>query len=203
MAIDHFEKRQLKPGQVDWNFNLIYAGDPAVATMVEQYRPFLTHAGLYDPIPPEWLHTTVLSMGTTEEYSETEMLAVAERVQTKVAELTLPEFSSDSWWMLFGNVVFHISPDDQYTKLYDVVRESVTEVVGSERTAKTAHGRYLSHSTFAYAKTHDNEREIIEKLQKSNIEPAKFRALHMPLIRQWAKDGHYEWEIVKQIDITG
>ena len=39
MAIDHFKKRQLLSGQVDWNFNLIFAGDEAVVNMVHAYEP--------------------------------------------------------------------------------------------------------------------------------------------------------------------
>lgn len=201
MATDHFEKRDLLPGQVDWNFNLIFAGDKDVVRMVEEYAPSLKHPGLHQPAPPEWLHATVLSMGTTEDYTEEEMLSVAEKVQLRVNELTLPEFSFDSWWMLFGNVVFHISPDDEFTKLYDIVTTSLAEVVGNERVTKTPHGRYLPHSTFAYAKTHKNEREIIEQLNSSHVVPAHFRAKHMPLIRQWANDGHYEWEVVKPVNI--
>ena len=75
------------------------------------------------------------------------------------------------------------------------------EVVGEERSTKTAHGRYISHSTFAYAKTHDNEDQIHEIMAGSHVKSAKFRATHMPLIRQVTNDGHYEWEIVKQINL--
>lgn len=201
MATDHFEKRQLLPGQIDWNFNLIFKGDEAVAKMVNEYKPALIHPGLYPPVPPEWLHTTILRVGTTEEFTEDEMLAVAEKVQADIDGLSLPEFSFDSWWMLFGNVIFHISPDDEFTKLYDVVTASVASVLGSERASKTLHGRYLSHSTFAYAKTHQNEHEIIEQLRNTQIAPARFRAAHMALVKQWPNNGHYEWEVIKQIEL--
>jgi len=202
MAIDHFEKRQLRPGQVDWNFNLIFAADPDVARMAEQYAPLLNHPGLYKPVPTEWLHSTILGIGTTEMFSEAEMLAVADKVQEHVAGIKLPKFRFDSWWLLFGNVVFHISPDDELTKLYNVVVASLAEVVGMERASKTPHGRFLAHTTFAYTKSHQNEHEIHDQLTKADIEPAHFRATQMPLIRQWPVDGHYEWEIVKQVGLS-
>ena len=202
MATDHFEKRQLLPGQIDWNFNLIFAGNPDVSRMAEQYAPFLTYPGLYKPAPSEWLHSTILRVGTTDEFSEAEMRAVAAKVQENVDGIRLPEFRFDSWWLLFGNVVFHISPDDELTKLYDVVTVALTEVVGAERTSKTPHGRFLAHSTFAYAKSHQNEHDLHDRLTEARIEPARFRATQMPLIRQWPVDGHYEWEIVEQVILT-
>ena len=84
MAVDHFEKRNLLPGQIDWNFNLIFAGDQAIAKMASEYKAALTHPGLYTPVPPEWLHTTILRIGTTDEFTEAEMIAVAENVQIGV-----------------------------------------------------------------------------------------------------------------------
>lgn len=203
MSIDHFEKRQLLPGQIDWNFNLTFAGNSDVARMVNEYAPILTHPELlHKPVPPQWLHATVLRLGTTEQITESEALAVAAKVQEAVVNLELPEFRFDSWWLLFGNIVFHISPDDEFTKLYDIVTTALAEVVGKERASKTPHGRYLAHSTFAYAKTHQNEDKIHDIMINSHVEPARFRAAHMPLVRQWAHDGHYEWEVVKQIDLS-
>ena len=202
MSFDHFEKRKLMPGQIDWNFNVTFTGDSAVERMVQDYEPVLNHPDLlHKPVPAEWLHATVLRLGTTEEISEVEALAIAEKVQEAVLTLKLPDFRFDSWWLLFGNVVFHISPDDQFTKLYEIVKAAMTEVIGKDRASKTPHGRYLAHSTLAYAKTHDNESQIHDLMSSSDVKPAKFRAKQMPLIRQYDNDGHYEWEIVKQIDL--
>ncbi len=170
--------------------------------MVNEYTSVLNQSELlHKPIPAEWLHTTVLNLGTTKDISEAEALAVAEKVQQGVSKLKLPEFRFDSWWLLFGNVVFHISPDDEFTKLYDIVRDALEAVVGSERAAKASRGRYLAHSTFAYAKTHMSEYKIHEIMSSAHIEFARFHVTNMPLLRQWAHDGHYEWEVVKDISL--
>lgn len=132
MAIGHFEKRQLLPDQIDWNFNLVFDGNTDVHRMAQEFAPHLTHLGLYPPIPPEWLHTAILRISTTEEYREEEMLLEADKVQLGVRGLELPEFRFDSWWLLFENVVFHISPGDEFTKLYDIVTESLVAEVGEE-----------------------------------------------------------------------
>lgn len=122
MAQDHFEKHSYQRGKIDWNFNITFADQPEVAALAKAYAPIIRHPGLYDPIPPEWLHATILRVGTTEEYTEAEMLAVAQKVQDELAKMSFPEFAFDSWWLWGGGVALHISPDDAFGKLYEVVR---------------------------------------------------------------------------------
>jgi len=201
MAIDHFERHFRKKNQIDWNFNLVFDGQPAVAEMAREYAKIIRHPGLYDPIPVEWLHATILRVGLTDDYTEAEMLAVAAKLQESLAALTLPEFYFDSWWLWSGGVVLHISPDDEFSKLYDCVIEALEQVVGTERTTHSPHGRFIAHMGLAYPKTHNKEYEIHEQLVAHPVKPAKFRAVSMPLIRQWPTNGHYEWEVVEDIKI--
>lgn len=201
MAIDHFERHFYKKDQVDWNFNLVFDGQPAVADMVRDYAKIIPHPGLYDPIPPEWLHATILRIGLTDDYTEAEMLAVAAKVQLSVAGLDLPEFSFDSWWLWSGGIVLHITPDDEFGKLYDHVLAALTAVVGPKRATHSPHGRLIPHTALVYPKTYHTEHEVMEQLLAHPIRPAKFRASHMPLIKTWSTNGHYEWEIVQEVTI--
>jgi 2'-5' RNA ligase len=201
MATDHFEKHFHKPNQVDWNFNVLFNGQPDVSRMAEQYAQVLQHPGLYKPIPPQWLHSTILRVGLVDDYTEAEMLAVADKLQDKLANLKLPEFFFDSWWLWGGNVVFHISPDDQFTKVYDEVIAALEAVVGSDRTTKSPHESFIAHTSLVYSKAHNSEREIHDKLLANPVKPATFNARSVSLIKQWSTDGHYEWEVVKDISI--
>jgi 2'-5' RNA ligase len=201
MSQDHFEKHAYQKGKIDWNFNVTYNDQPAVAAMAEAYKSVIQHPGLYPPIPPQWLHATILRVGTTDEYTEAEMLAVAEKIQEEVTRITFLKFSFDSWWLWDGNVCFHLSPDDEFKKLYDVVISALESVVGPERTTKSPHGTFIAHTSLAYAKTHNREDEIHAQLAASRVEPAQFNVTHIPLIKQWPISGHYEWEVVKDIVI--
>lgn len=176
MAIDHFERGNRKPGQVKWNFNLVFDGQPAVAEMARQYAEVIKHPGLYSPIPAQWLHATILSIGSTDEYTETEMLAVATKLQASLSGLSLPEFSFDSWWLWDGNVVLHISPDDKFSMLYEHVVTALQSVVGDDRTTHSPHGSFIAHTALAYAKTHDREHEINHQLAAHPVKPATFKA---------------------------
>lgn len=111
MAQDHFERHNHYPGVVDWNFNVVFAGDRSVAAMAEAYKPLLTKPEFYEPIPTEWLHATILRVGKLEDYTEAEMLAVADKVQNRGKDLILPEFHFGDHMIIYGNVCFKIEPE--------------------------------------------------------------------------------------------
>jgi 2'-5' RNA ligase len=201
MAIDHFLLRHIKDNQVDWNFNVVFEGQPAVAEMSKQYAPAIQHPGLYKPIPPQWMHATILSLGTVEDFTEQEVQAVAAKLEPILARLELPEFNFDSWWLWGGNVVLHISPEDEFTKIYDAVISALESVVGPERTVKTPHGKFIAHTSLAYTRSHDKEHELHNQLVAHPVTPVSFKVGYLPLLRQWAHDGHYEWEVIKKIPI--
>ncbi|HEX4774588.1 MAG TPA: hypothetical protein VH234_03660, partial [Candidatus Saccharimonadales bacterium] len=87
------------------------------------------------------------------------------------------------------------------TKLYDHVIAALESVVGPDRTTKSPHGTFISHTALAYTKTHDKEQEIHAQLVASPVKPTAFNATSLSLIKQWPTDGHYEWEVIKYIAI--
>lgn len=201
MAQDHFERHNHYDGVVDWNFNVVYDNHPSVVAMAKAYAPYLRRPELYDPIPTEWLHATILRVGPVEDYTEAEMLAVAEKVQAAASQLTLPEFHFGDLVLVRGNICFRIEPERELEKLYTIVTESLESVVGPERATKSPYGEFIAHTSLAYTKAQDNESEIEAALNAAHIQPATFKITSMPLIRQRPTNGHYEWEIVKDIHV--
>jgi hypothetical protein len=201
MAQDHFERHNHHAGVIDWNFNVTFEGEASVAAMADGYKLFLSRPELYAPIPAQWLHATILRIGTADEYKEAEMLSVAELVQERVGSLNLPEFHFGAPKILFGNVCFPIEPSPELEKLYTIVTESLQQIVGQARATKSPYGSFIAHSSFVYTKARDNEAETEAMLAGVDIPPARFRIRHMPLIRQRPVDGHYEWEVVRDISV--
>lgn len=143
--------------------------------MVSEYKPVIAHHGLYEPVPAQWLHSTILRVGLTDDYTETEMLSVTKILAPKLASLQLPKFTFDSWWLWGGNVVLHITPDDEYKKIYGCVAEALQDVVGAARATKAPYG-FVPHVTLAYSKAQHQEREIHRRLVQTPVRPATFRA---------------------------
>lgn len=202
MATDHFKAHSYQKGRADWNFNILVGKQPDVQRMANEYAPtLLAQAGLYGPVPADWLHMTILRIGLTDEFSEEEMLRVVGILAPKLANIQLSELAFDSWWQWGGNIVFHISPHEELASIYKAVVTSVEEVVGKDRTVLTPHGQFIPHVTLAYTKDRHDELATNEALSKTRVIPARFRAPAVALIRQWPVDGHYEWEVVREMPV--
>lgn len=113
MAIDHFDKYRFQENRVDWNFNILFDDQPQVAELASKYASLLQYPGLHKPVPGQWLHATVLRVGFLEEFSEAEMLEVAELIEQKITKIKIPELILGQWWLWDGNPVLHITPDEQ------------------------------------------------------------------------------------------
>lgn len=199
MAEDHFIKHPHPPGEEDWNFNVVFNDQPQVAEMVAKYAKLLDHRGLYPPIPGEWLHATILRVGTTDEYTEAEMMQVAQALEPKLAAMKLPEFQLGLWWMWGGTPVLHIAPEDPLETVFDLIMAEIKKVVGGARMPRPT--RFIPHVTLAYTLKHDQADEIYKKLVENPIPPVAFTVTHMPLIKQRIVDAHYEWDVVKNLKI--
>ncbi len=204
MAQDHFERHSHNAGQagvLDWNFNIIF-DEAAVHRWAEEYSSLLKRPELYEPIPPQWLHSTILRVGRYEDYTQEEMLQVADRVQELVRDVKLSTCQFGTYKNIHGNVTFALTPEEQIEKLYSAVVTALEEVVGPERATKSPYGRFISHTSLAYTGTQDNEAAIDESMHSAGIKSPTFRIRHMPLIKQRPVDGHYEWEIVKDVTLS-
>jgi 2'-5' RNA ligase len=201
MAVDHFQKHRYQENQRDWNFNVLFDGQSAVIKMAKDYARLLDHQALYPPVPPRWLHATILRVGSVDDYRESEMVAVAEILQHKLACLELPTFAFDSWWLWGGNVVLHISPEDQFSKLHDHLICALRAVVGRERVDTLSKSEFIPHVTLAYTRSHHREHEINARLAAGPVESAVFVTTRLSLISQWQTGGHYEWRVVKNIPV--
>jgi 2'-5' RNA ligase len=202
VARDHFGAHSYQANRVDWNFNVTFDGSSDVARMVADYSNVVSHPGLYAPVPSEWIHSTILRVGFVSDFTENEMLATSRLLSAELSDLHLPEFVCDSWWLWGGNVVLHLTPEENLTTLYTALLDCLRRVVGPDRTPVSSRGSFIPHITLAYTRTHDQETEIHDQLSKTNVIPARFSIDTVSLLRQWPTNGHYEWDVVEQIPIS-
>ncbi len=198
MAKDHFKTHFHLPGEVDWNFNILFDDQPQVGEMVRKYDELISHKGLYPPIPSKWLHITLLRVGLTTQYSEKEMLDVVEKLVPILANFEMPDLILGPWWVWRGNPVLHVTPDDQLEELYDIITATIKSIVG-DRIAPLP--RLIPHLTLAYNRDYNQEKEVHQQLSKKWIAPVLFRANNLSLVRQEQKAPFYSWELVKSIGI--
>ncbi len=226
MAINHFEKHREQIGRIDWNFNLLFNDQPQVPQLAAKYAPLLQHPGLHKPVPGQWLHATVLRVGFLEDFTETEMLAVADRLEHKLTNMKMSELRLEKWWLWNGGPVLGITPKRQLYTIYGYLMESLIEVIGRDRlptlsipprgrfetavaSLLRAIGRdripiqfqFLPHITLAYPKTYNAESSLSKQLKSQAVEGVNIRVKSVSLIKQYILDDYYAWEIVKDIQI--
>jgi len=134
MAIDHFTKHSYARKRTDWNFNILFNDQPQVAQLARQYKPLIEHPGLYPPLPAEWLHATVLRVGFLEDFSEAEMLTVADALESKLAHMRMRELLlGQRWWLWNGGPVLSITPQSQLQEIFRQTLDTLATVVGRHR----------------------------------------------------------------------
>lgn len=199
MAADHFIKHPLARERTDWNFNILFNDQPQVAAYVEQYRPLLDHSGLYQAVPSEWLHATILRVGFLEDFTEEEMLELAKRLEPKLSSLKVPELMLGQWLLYGGNPCVHFTPEDPLTEVFTAVSDEVASTLGKNRFK--APTKFTPHITLAYSKSYDDEADLFKQLESKQIKAVPVRAEQLSLIKQHVENNYYVWEIVKDIEI--
>jgi 2'-5' RNA ligase len=197
MATDHFIAHPRSRECTDWNFNILFNDQPKVGTYVKQYKSALKHPGLYETVPGEWLHATVLRVGLLEDFSEKEMLETAERLEQKLANLSLPQLLLGQWFIWDGNPCLHITPDTQLQEVLRLIVEALNETVGKNRAPQKQ--SFTPHVTLAYSKAYDDELGLYKQLEGQHIKSLKIRANSVSLIKQHVENDYYVWDIVKTL----
>lgn len=200
MAIDHFVTHQRQQGRADWNLNILFNDQSQVAEYAAKYYQALQHHGLYEPVPSEWLHATVLRIGFFDDFSEVEMLEYASRLEARFEDIQMPEFLLGQWWIWGGNPCVHFTPRDPMMRMFSIVMEELTALVGADRLPDKQ--RLTPHITLAYSKSYEDEIELHRQLETVSAPAVSVRAKRLSLIKQWIVDHHYEWEVVKDIPLN-
>jgi 2'-5' RNA ligase len=204
MAKDHFERHAYMKGKTDWNFNLLFDAAPQVSAMAERYAPLLQHPGLYPPVPLEWLHLTVLRVGSTSEATGEEMDQVCTKLAPRLAGLALPEFTVGPAWTYIGYPLLHITPERPLDSVFQEVLHALQAVVGPDRMPRPidrSATKLMPHIALAYPKNYDAENEVEQTLIDHPIPPVTIRIPQLSLIKQWPTGEHYEWEVIKNIPL--
>jgi 2'-5' RNA ligase len=202
MAKDHFERHFYMKDRVDWNFNLLFDTAPQVGAMAEQYAPLLRHPGLYPPVPPQWLHLTVLRVGFTSEATQQEMEQVCANLAPKLASVAMPEFTVGPAWAYIGYPLLHVTPEEPLDNVFQEVLQALESVVGTDRMPRPVDRsatKLMPHIALAYPKNYDSDSDVERILADHPIPAVTARIPQLSLIKQWPTGEHYEWEIVRNI----
>jgi 2'-5' RNA ligase len=172
--------------------------------MAQRYARLLDHPGLYPPVPPQWLHLTVLRAGFTTEFTESEMQAVAARLEAPLAAQKMITLTLGPAWVYKGYPLLRTLPEEPLEAIFQQVVGALKVEVGEERMPHPVDRpitKLAPHVSLAYTRNYDNEDEVQRTIAENPIPPVSVRLGYLSLVRQRPTDGHYEWEVVENIPL--
>ncbi len=199
MATDFFKKHPWGVGQIDWHFLVIFDKQPQIKELAEAYKPLLQHPGLYPPIPAQWLHATLLRVGSIEIISEESMEEVAQLIQKRSRDLTVPELTLDSPWVWSGSVCLSVNPGEPMKNLFKIIEAATTEVLKDK--APTPE-KFVPHVTLAYPRDTNDDEGIEKQLKQAQVDPMKFVPTELCLVKQRQTPPYYQWEVITRIPLS-
>ncbi|MFB7906637.1 2'-5' RNA ligase family protein [Kitasatospora sp. NPDC056076] len=161
----------------------------AAEQLVGPYRDIAATPGLH-PVPPQWLHITVLHAGVVDDVTDNELTAIVGRVRDLAADIE--PFDLILGRVSVGNVALESAgyPGAPARRLWEMTARANREVVGDRWPLIPT--QWYPHSSIAYAGPdgHLADRTTL-KARLSDVEaaPVTVPVTSISLVSQW-HDGH-------------
>jgi 2'-5' RNA ligase len=198
MANDHFKTNLWEPDEVDWHFLITLHDQHHMRSIVEHYAHLYRHPGLYPPVPFEWLHMTIVRIGSVTAITHEAMTDVVDHLRPILAQTKLPELLLGPWWLWTGSVVLHVTPEEPITRLFNAVMTALATVLGEKAPKRS---EFIPHVTLAYARTYQQELEVHQQLSAQWVDPIPVRIQALSLVKEKQTIPFYSWDGVTDIPI--
>ncbi|AXK36575.1 hypothetical protein DVA86_32370 [Streptomyces armeniacus] len=188
------------PGRRDLHWHLLPPPD-ARDQLGEPYQA-LTHQPGLEPVPPEWLHVTVLHAGPQRDASQQEITEMTARVREAVARtgpVTLT-FARPA----IGTVAIERAarPGTPARRLWDVTWTATTDVVGQRWPLQPT--TYYPHVSLAYAgerAQHADRGTLKQRLADIDGGEVTLTFDTLALVSQWHDGRHIVWEHLADVPL--
>lgn len=185
-------------GVVYWH--LLMSGYPrARAAAAEAQEALARFPGLH-MTPREWLHITMVVVGSTDELTREQMSAMVSGAQRSVRGIAPITVS-------LGKVLYHpeaimlgVRPSDALLPVFEAVRSATREVTGHDRAIDEAAPFWVPHMTISYSTAEQEATPIISALGKS-VEKRTVLINSATLVIQWGPEKLWNWEPVGTIKL--
>lgn len=166
--------------------------------VAELTRPFLLRPELYEPIAPEWLHMTLMVLGSTRRVTETQVQALCDQLAGALARLQAPSLELRDPWNWSGSICLAVSPEPW---LRDLHARLCAETAGLHDTDTILGDPFVPHVTLAYPRVPPGQGALGQKSL-----PAWHRLLPPPiaidLVEQWPSPPEYHWRTLRQLALS-
>lgn len=143
-----------QPGRRFYAWHVVdFVTEPPIAEIVNSYEPILTAAGVFDLVPPRWLHLTMQGVSFADTVDESEALAIADAAGPLLAPIepvmaTLGPVDMDA-----EAAFLPLRPVDQLEAVRTEVRAAISQVRGADQVPEPDHFDWPPHLSLGYVNT--------------------------------------------------
>ncbi|MEU9189452.1 2'-5' RNA ligase family protein [Streptomyces sp. NPDC048484] len=190
-------------GREDLHWHLLHDAALVEEQLVVPYRELSHHPGLA-PVPAQWVHTTVMHGGPVDQYTETEITAVVDRVGEACATIAPFDLIYDRPSVGTVAVECPARPGAAARRLWELTTGIDADVTGGRFPRIPDYG-YYPHVSLAYGvggPERADRRAMKAWLSDHPGGPVVLRATHLSLVAQRHDRRHITWSPIAVVPLT-
>ncbi|MFK0154325.1 2'-5' RNA ligase family protein [Streptomyces sp. NPDC090493] len=198
MMRDFWETHHWPEGQRRAHWHLLFDDQPAVHDYARAHAELLDRHPELSPVPVEWLHATLQSIGPL---SPDVAAAVADAAIPALASVEPFEFEIGPAQAIHNGVVPAIYPEEGISALFWALRQATESIVGTEA-MPTAPDRFWPHLSLAYSNArwdHDDLSRALAKLRPPRPTVRVTRAVLVDQEQAWRDT--YTWRVIAEVPL--
>ncbi|MFD7919655.1 2'-5' RNA ligase family protein [Streptomyces sp. NPDC059740] len=195
---DFWETHHWPEGERRAHWHLLFEDQPTVHDFVRSHAELLAEYPELSPVPVEWLHATLQSIGPLTPETAT---AVAEAARPALAGIEPFEIEIGPAQAIHNGVVPAIYPEDGISELYWALRRATESVVGAETMPKPPE-RFWPHLSLAYSGAqwnHDDLARALVRLRPPRPRMIVTRAVLVDQEQAWR--DKYTWRVIAEVPL--
>lgn len=187
--------------RADLHWHLLFSEQDIREKLVEPYRE-ITHRPGLTPVPPRWVHCTVLHGGPVDQYHPSEITQIIERVTNECQTIRSFDLTFDR--PSAGTVAVECAarPGAPARQLWELTARADADITGSRfPLIPTVYAPHVSLAYGTAGPTRADRRELKAALSDQPGESIVLRANRLCLVAQSHNRRHITWTPIAQVDL--
>lgn len=179
-------------------WHVLLGGDPAARAAAEDAQARLARVGGFHPVPPRWLHMTLLRAGTARDIPPPARAVMLGKARAALEGAEAPSVT-------VGRVLYHpeaVALRASPAAVLEPLRAAVAEVTGEVTGAGPDPGGagWIPHLTVGYSTGEQPAGPVIAALGKT-VPPCTVTVRRVSLVVQSGPEDAWDWQVEGSVDL--
>ncbi|WP_043267211.1 2'-5' RNA ligase family protein [Streptomyces sp. CT34] len=181
------------------HWHLLFDDQPAMHSYARAHAELLSRHPELSPVPVEWLHSTLLSIGSL---TPAQAAAVAAAGQSALRGFDPFDIEIGPTQAIHNGVTLAIYPEDRISALFWGLRRATEGVVGPEAMPAAPDDSFWPHMSLAYSGAQWDHDELSRALTKLRPPRARMTVKRVFLVdQQQTWRDRYTWTVLAEVPL--